>query len=90
MVIPKKDRPPVAWDERDLVSRAYTAYFKKMKYEAICDQPNQNMSGVTELDGKVYVVLTNGRILAAYRLRNDGVLKGLRRIPKAVSDQYEY
>lgn len=39
-------------------------------------------SGVTELDRKIYVVLENAsRILAVYRVRNDGMLKRLRRWP---------
>ena len=43
-------------------------------------------TNVSEHDGKLYVVLSNVRgTLAVYRVRNDGVLKGLKRWPKVVA-----
>ena len=45
-------------------------------------QPSKD-SGVQEINGKRYVVLRNlGGILAVYRVRTDGILKGLKRWPK--------
>jgi hypothetical protein len=61
-----------------LVKRAIAAYFRTKA--ASPEMPSD--SGVTELDGKTYVVLENAsRILAVYRVRNDGMLKRLRRWP---------
>ena len=93
MVIPKKDRPPLFFDEHDLERRAYAAYYRKAKSEGyegkFVSHPGSG-GGVAIHDGKVYVVLGGGgNISAVYRLRNDGVLKRLVRIPKAVSDQFE-
>lgn len=66
-------------DER-LVTRAFAAYFRA----GGIDQP-ANYSGVVLHDGKRYVVLVNaGGFLAVYRVRNDGMLKRLRRWPAAL------
>ncbi len=49
-------------------------------------QPSQDSSVVTTVDGKRYVVLRNVvGILAVYRVRTDGVLKGLKRWPAEVA-----
>lgn len=66
----------------DLTTRAYAAYFRANSGNSTVDQPS-NDSGELEHDGKRYVVLRNCRgILAVYRVRNDGMLKGLKRWPK--------
>ena len=45
-------------------------------------QPSKD-SGVQEVNGKRYVVLRNvNGIMAVYRVRTDGILKGLKRWPK--------
>lgn len=45
-------------------------------------QPSKD-SGVQEVNGRKYVVLRNvAGILAVYRVRTDGILKGLKRWPK--------
>ena len=76
--------PPL--DERDLARRALAAYFRS-------GGTAQPMGGgdVTEYDGKLYVLLTNVRgTLAVYRVRNDGMLKRLRRPPRNLApDWYE-
>lgn len=70
-------------DDDDLLRRAFAAYFRNAGVPSP-DQPS-NGSYVTDLGGKRYVVLTNIRgVLAVYRVRNDGLLKGLRRWPKAL------
>lgn len=69
-------------DESDLLRRGFAAYFRS----GANIQPS-NGSGVAELNGKTYVVLlnTNG-YLAVYRVRNDGMLKRLKRWPSALDD----
>ena len=85
MAYPKKERPTLPVDERDLLRRAYAAYFRKGNLSA---QPS-NASEVMEHEGKLYVVLHNtGGILEVYRVRNDGVLKSLKRIPPGLAAQY--
>ncbi len=64
-----------------LVNRAIAAYFRSADAPSP-DQP-ANYSDVQEAGGKRYVVLRNvNGVLAVYRVRNDGVLKGLKRWPK--------
>lgn len=64
----------------DVVSRAFAAYFR-----AGANQQPANTSGEVEHEGRRYVVLRNiNGVLAVYRVRTDGVLKGLRRWPKAL------
>lgn len=73
-------------DDDTLLRRAFAAYFRSAKAEGAWspDQP-ANTSYVTEHDGKRYVVLENvNGVLAVYRVRTSGVLKGLRRWPKAI------
>ena len=72
------------YDDKDLLRRAYAAYFRSPDGSGhFKDQPASD-SGVEVHNGKYYVVLRNARgVLMVYRLRNDGALKGLRRYPKA-------
>lgn len=66
-----------SFDSTDLVRRAFAAWFRS----GGTDQP-ANHSDVTEHNGHDYVVLRNvNGILAVYRVRNDGMLKRLRRWP---------
>jgi hypothetical protein len=49
------------------------------------DQPSVNDSDVETVDGLDYCVLRNEHgVLAVYRVRNDGMLKGLKRWPAAI------
>ncbi|MFG5779193.1 hypothetical protein ACFIQF_19205 [Comamonas sp. J-3] len=67
-------------DNQNLLNRAIAAHFRS----ATEGQPLQpsNASEVRTVDGKHYVVLRNvAGILKVYRVRNDGVLKGLKRWP---------
>lgn len=71
--------------EEEFLRRAISAHFR---YGAI-DMPSKN-SGFTTIKGKEYVVLVNGGgILSVYRVRNDGVLKKLKRYPEEI-DKWEY
>jgi hypothetical protein len=67
----------------ELLGRAYRAYFMTAARSGYdCAQPANDRSGEEEVGGKNYVVLRNVRgVLAVYRVRNDGMLKRLRRWP---------
>jgi len=68
--------------EEKLLSRALAAWFRS----GAIDQP-ANTSCVTHHEGRWYVVLQNVRgTMAVYRLKNDGVLRQLRRWPVEVAD----
>jgi hypothetical protein len=69
------------YDDKDLLRRAYAAYYRGPGGN-LRDIPASD-SGVELHDGKYYVVLRNIHgVLAVYRVRSDGILKGLRRYPK--------
>ncbi|HEY3356886.1 MAG TPA: hypothetical protein VGQ83_26790 [Polyangia bacterium] len=66
----------------DLERRALAAYFRS----GGTDQPAGGAQFV-EVGGKAYVTLSNVRgMLAVYRVRNDGQLKGLKRWPHELED----
>jgi hypothetical protein len=72
----------------ELTRRAFAAYYRAWAREGLdqqqIDQP-ANTSGVRAHGGKRYVVLENVRgVLAVYRVRPDGILKGLRRWPREI------
>ncbi len=71
-------------DDIALKNRAMAAYFRGQDTRLI-DQPNQHESGVEQHNEKTYVVLrTGGKALAVYRLRNDGILRRMKRPPKSI------
>jgi hypothetical protein len=76
--------------EDELMARALRAYWmaaRKANKETgeEWDIPSNRLGRVKEIDGKSYAVLQNANgILAVYRLRNDGVLKALKRWPEAL------
>jgi hypothetical protein len=73
----------------EVMARAYRAYFATVKREGLPspDQPEVSSSGLQIEGGRQYVVLRNiNRILAVYRVRRDGMLKRLRRWPKALEE----
>jgi len=74
--------------EEQLLARAIAAHAQATAREgAIYEQPSSSESGLEEVGGKQYLVLRNiNGILRVYRVRNDGVLKGLRRWPKKLED----
>jgi hypothetical protein len=73
-------------DETELTARAITAYYNaRRKLGGAIDAP-ANTSGLREIDGLAYIVLENvNGVLAVFRLRNDGVLKALKRWPEGVT-----
>lgn len=65
-------------DSNDLLRRAMAAHYRAGAIE----HPGEG-SGVRQVGGLSYVVLrTPAGVLAVYRVRNDGMLKGLRRWPR--------
>ena len=60
----------------DALARAYRAYFRD-DYDHNNMQPNAGRSGTIAHDGKVYAVLSNGDLLAAYRVYPSGTIRGV-------------
>jgi hypothetical protein len=62
------------------------AWYRSGRSEGLTDAQitiPANTSYLAELAGKQYVVLENvNGVLAVYRVRNDGILKGLKRWPR--------
>lgn len=80
--MPSKNAAKYIGTEADEVRRAMAAYFRSGE----TDQPSRD-SAMYEMDGKRYVRLSNTRgTLAVYRVRNDGMLKRLRRWPSALDE----
>lgn len=70
-------------DEEDVMRRALAAYFRA----GATQQPSTRSSGVRHVRGLAYAVLASaGELLAVYRVRNDGMLKRLKRWPEELSD----
>ena len=73
--------------EMDLLRRALAAWFRAGHH----DQPG-NSSRVVEHDGKFYVVLEHwGAVrhtMAVYRVLNSGLLKSLKRPPRAIAPDW--
>ena len=70
--------------DQALVDRAMAAYFRT---ESGTAQQPANNSDVYTLEQKRYVVLRNiNGPLAVYRIRNDGILRRMRRWPKQIAD----
>jgi hypothetical protein len=53
------------------------------------DYPSSEASGEEEIGGKQYVVLRDagGGTMAVYRVRNDGMLKRLKRWPSVIDER---
>lgn len=75
----------------ELVRRAMAAYYRSGRREGLADAQITipgNDSDVQEYNGKQYVVLRNvNGVLAVYRVRNDGMLKGLKRWPQEIGER---
>jgi hypothetical protein len=67
----------------DPYQRALAAFYRSRSREGSPLQPHLGMSGVVEHNGRKYVVLINtSHTLAIYRVKNDGLLRELKRWPK--------
>lgn len=75
-------------NDSELERRAIAAYYRTPvggSDGVFIDTPGGG-ADVTEHDGKLYVVLQNSRgTLAVYRVRNDGVLRRMKRWPREVA-----
>jgi hypothetical protein len=70
-----------------LTSRAIAAFYRKARKLAGDYQPMQprNENGERIIDGRRYVVLRNVcSILAVYRVRNNGMLRAMKRWPAEI------
>jgi hypothetical protein len=76
----------VVIDDDQLMRRAFGAWFRAAG--EFGDIPSGSDSQVEWHNGKQYVVLRNVRgVLKVYRVRLDGMLKGLHRYPPAIEDE---
>jgi hypothetical protein len=75
---------PMASDQ-ELIARATRAYFVGTRSRAAEGDYPSNASAVEEHEGKFYVVLRNAKgVVSVYRVRNDGMLKNLKRWPRTL------
>ena len=86
------DRPKIIASVKDnepLIHRAFAAYFREAAREGAILQP-ASTGHLCEFRGKRYVVLGSGAdSCRVYRVRNDGVLKRLRRWPREIGEKQE-
>ena len=74
-----KKKRALSLDDEQYIRRAIAAWFRNGGF----DQPST--SEVVKHAGKFYVVLRNsGGVMASYRIRNDEVLKRMKRYPKEI------
>ena len=73
----------------DLVRRAFSAWYKTGGGYPLQDQPDQFRSKVETINGMDYVALRNasGITVAVYRVRRNGQLKRLVRIPANIAKE---
>ena len=70
----------------ELETRAVAAYLRAARQEGTVPAQPAGGGNVAEHQGRLYVVLSNANgTLAVYRVRNDGVLKRLKRWPEEVA-----
>jgi hypothetical protein len=74
------------------VSRALAAWYRGSKTGHTRMYPAEGMSAHVALpDGKQYVVIANSfQVLGVYRIRPSGVLRLLKKWPKAVEEELPY
>jgi hypothetical protein len=72
-------------NETDLKNRALAAYWRSGRPGEQLDPPSATGVALEEADGHLYVTIaSSNRLRACYRVRNDGKLKYLRRVPVAL------
>jgi hypothetical protein len=76
-------------NEGEIVTRALHAYFTVANRAGLnADQPSLKLCGMEDIGDKTYIVLRNSyRTLAVYRLRNDNMLKRLKRWPAELNNE---
>jgi hypothetical protein len=86
--MPKSKGGAPQHNETDLKNRALAAYWRSGRPGEQLDPPSANGVALEEADGHLYVTIANpSRLLACYRVRNDGKLKYLRRPPVALKKE---
>ena len=77
---------------RDYLPRAFAAWFRGSTTGATPAYPSESTSRDDIIvQGKHYVVLANSyQVLGVYRIKNDGLLRRLKRWPKAVEQAAGY
>lgn len=77
----------LARDNEPVINRAFAAHFRAASRAGGRADTPANDSYLIDHGGKEYVVLCNSRgVMAVYRVRNDGILKGLKRWPKDIEE----
>ncbi|PKO56319.1 MAG: hypothetical protein CVU28_03395 [Betaproteobacteria bacterium HGW-Betaproteobacteria-21] len=73
-------------------TRALSAYIRQTKRDGIAFEQPRSVDTWVDEGAKMYVVLHGGssadRIIAVYRVRNDDILKRLKRWPSAITEKY--
>ena len=87
MAKPKKPKPE--HDETDLKNRALAAYWRSGRPGEKLAPPSPDRVTVAKARGRYYVLVrgADGALLMSYRVRNDGKLKRLVRIPHELKDE---
>jgi len=81
MAAAAKKKAELKYEPDEMLRRAMAAWFRA----GGSDQPGRDASTIEKAGGKDYVVLRNvNGVLAVYRIRNDGMLKRLRRWPEEI------
>jgi hypothetical protein len=87
MAKPRKATRP-QHNEDDLKRRAFAGYWRFVRPGQPVASLDSTRAEVTEIRGKLYVSLTSGKVrVAVFRVRNDGKLKRLVRIPHELKDE---
>ncbi len=70
-------------EEDDLKRRAFAGYWRFARMGQPVARFDETRADVVEVRGKLYVTLTSGKVrVAVFRVRNDGKLKRLVRVPE--------
>jgi hypothetical protein len=88
MAKPKK-QTALPHDETDLKNRALAAYWRSGRPGEKLAAPSADGVAVVKAGGKFYVTLTGADdvLLMCYRVRNDGKLKRMLRIPRELKGE---
>ena len=75
--------------DRKMLTRAIGAWYRRAISEGSTDQPVLEKSTLKKFKGHDYVLLRNNsdRILAVYRITNQGIIKFLRRWPEGMTEK---
>lgn len=88
MAKPRK-QTALPYDETDLKNRALAAYWRSGRPGEQLAAPSADGVTVVKAGGKFYVTLTGSDdvLLMCYRIRNDGKLKRMLRLPRALKGE---